>query len=63
MPVPVDHARKHGPAGRIDHGSSLRTRLSSVEHAQDLAVVADQQPGEVRDIARRVRLHAIRMVD
>ena len=41
----------------------FRPRVAGVEDADDLAVVADQQAGEMLDLRRGLDLNAVRIVD
>ncbi len=59
----VDQARQKRLAMSVDDRCRFRPRVAGVEDADDLAVVADEQAGEMLDLRRRARLNAVRIVD
>ena len=63
VPVSVDKPWQERAPGRVDDRRSLGACLTCVQHAQHLAVVADQQACEMLDAAIGVRLDAVGVID
>ena len=63
MPVRVDQAREDSPALRIDDVCVAELEHLAVQRCLHLAVTTDQDAGEALELAARIDLDAIEVVD
>jgi hypothetical protein len=63
MPVRVDQAGKHRPPSSIDDIRVAKLEQLAVKHVLHLAVIADQDSGEVLQPSVRIDLDAVEVVD
>ena len=59
MAVRVDQAGQKCLTMNVDDRCRFRPRVAGMEQTDNLAVVADEQPGEMVDLRRRARLNAV----
>jgi hypothetical protein len=61
--VAIDQPRHHHPALAIDPVVHPRGLVALVEHLDDPAVIADDQPGQPLDVAGGIKGYAVDIVD